>query len=90
MELLLIQKIFVYYVQISSLAVENQILVVKLQQNKHPSVASGHYSAEDSKGFSFAKHDLTDVTRARETKEEATELLATGFEVSVPVYVYTS
>ncbi|KAE8021868.1 hypothetical protein FH972_007718 [Carpinus fangiana] len=67
--------------QISSLAVENQILVVKLQQNMHPSVASGHYSGEDSKGFLFAKHDLTDVTLARETKEEATELLATGSEL---------
>lgn len=82
--------IFLYYVQISSLAVENQILVVKLQQNKHPSVASGHYSGENSKGFSFSKHDLTAVTCARETKEEVTVLLATGSEVSVPVYVYTS
>lgn len=68
--------------QISSLAVENQILVVKLQQNKHPSVASGHYSGENSKGFSFPKHDLTAVTCARETKEEVTELLAPGSELA--------
>lgn len=69
----------VCYVQISTLTAENNNLLLKLQQmNMHHSVDIGHNGRGNSEEFSLPKHDLTDVTCARESKEEVTELSATG------------
>lgn len=72
-------RYFVCYVQISTLTVENNNLQLKLQQmNVHRPVDIGHNGRGNSEEFSLPKHDLTDVTCARESKEEMTELSATG------------
>ncbi|KAM3760790.1 hypothetical protein ACB098_01G219400 [Castanea mollissima] len=77
--------------QISTLTVENHNLLLKLQQmNMHRPVDIGHNGRGNSEEFSLPKHDLTDVTCARESKEEVTELSATGSmldknQISVPV-----
>ncbi|KAK4602773.1 hypothetical protein RGQ29_011682 [Quercus rubra] len=77
--------------QISTLTAENNNLLLKLQQmNMHHSVDIGDNGRGNSEEFSLPKHDLTDVTCARESKEEVTELSATGSmldknQVSVPI-----
>ncbi|PQM39418.1 WPP domain-interacting tail-anchored protein 1 [Prunus yedoensis var. nudiflora] len=58
--------------QISSLAVENKTLVLKLQTNKCPSVVMGNDDRGTVKDFMPSKHGL--ATGTRESKEEADEL----------------
>ncbi|KAL5582048.1 hypothetical protein UlMin_014490 [Ulmus minor] len=61
--------------QISSLAIENKILVLKLQEsNKHPSVVMKHDNKENAKEFKPSKHDLAAATCIVDNKEEVTEL----------------
>lgn len=65
--------------QISTLAMENKILLLQLQKmKKDPSVNIDLNGGGNSKEFSLPKHDLTDITCARESKEELTKLSATG------------
>ncbi|XP_008230323.1 PREDICTED: WPP domain-interacting tail-anchored protein 1 [Prunus mume] len=58
--------------QISSLAVENKTLVLKLQTNNSPSVVMGNDDRGNHKDFMPSKHGL--ATGTRESKEEADEL----------------
>lgn len=58
--------------QISSLAVENKTLVLKLQTKKSPSVVMGNDDRGTGKDFMPSKHGLATCTR--ESKEEADEL----------------
>ncbi|XP_038699392.1 WPP domain-interacting tail-anchored protein 1-like [Tripterygium wilfordii] len=67
--------------QISSLVMENQILVMKLQQTKKvSSVVSSHDDRGYSKESHFTKPNVTAGPGARETKEEENEFSATASE----------
>lgn len=69
--ILLIESCFKSYVQISSLAMENKVMVVKLQQTK--------------KDPSIVRHDSTTASFERESKE-VTELSAAVSEVTVCIF----
>ncbi|KAG2715370.1 hypothetical protein I3843_03G075800 [Carya illinoinensis] len=67
--------------QLSSLAMENQILLVRLQHmNKDSSVTIGHNTGENIKEFFFPEHDLAAVSSARGSNEEISELPPSGSE----------
>lgn len=69
------------FLQISSLAMENKILIAKLQHtNRHPSVVVGHDDRGNDKEPIFSKNDLAAATHTN--KEEITELSSAGYEVS--------
>lgn len=75
--------------QITSLAKENKILVVKLQQtNKDPSVIMSFSRKGNGKDMLFPEDELTTstTTRAKACKEEVTEVTATSFEVNKTKY----
>ncbi|XP_015880495.2 WPP domain-interacting tail-anchored protein 1 [Ziziphus jujuba] len=60
--------------QISTLAMENKILILKVQHtNSHPSVVVGHSNIRNDNELVFSKHDL-----ACTNKEEVTELSSAG------------
>ncbi|XVF81845.1 hypothetical protein PTKIN_Ptkin15bG0188400 [Pterospermum kingtungense] len=68
--------------QISGLALENKILVVKLnQKDRDPSITKSHENRDNVKEFSFSKQDSSTAS-ARESKEEITKSCASGSEVS--------
>ncbi|XP_021296420.1 WPP domain-interacting tail-anchored protein 1 isoform X2 [Herrania umbratica] len=67
--------------QISALALENKILVVKLKQtDKDPSIIGSHESRGNVKEFLFSKQDSSTAS-ARESNEEITKLSADGSEL---------
>lgn len=69
---------------------ENKILLLQLQKmKKDPSVNIDLNGGGNSKEFSLPKHDLTDITCARESKEELTKLSATGSMVGISLlFIY--
>ena len=67
--------------QISGLALENKILVVKLKQiDTDPSIIRSHDNRGNVKEFLFSKQDSSTAS-ARESKEEITKSSASGSEV---------
>ncbi|XWS47529.1 hypothetical protein CRYUN_Cryun14cG0160200 [Craigia yunnanensis] len=70
--------------QISGLAVENKILVVKLKQtDRDPSIIRSHENRGNVKEFLFSKQDSSTAS-ARESKEEKTKSSASGSELDKP------
>ncbi|XVE78610.1 hypothetical protein DITRI_Ditri13aG0160000 [Diplodiscus trichospermus] len=68
--------------QISGLAVENKILVVKLKQtDMDPSIIRSHENRGNVKEFSFSKQDSSTASGG-EIKEEITKSSTSGSEVS--------
>ncbi|KAH1072716.1 hypothetical protein J1N35_025044 [Gossypium stocksii] len=67
--------------QISGLATENKVLIVKLKQTyKDHSIVQSHENKGNVKDFLFSKQDSTAVS-ARETKEEITKSSVSGSEL---------
>ncbi|MBA0729565.1 hypothetical protein Golax_020589 [Gossypium laxum] len=67
--------------QISGLATENKVLIVKLKQTyKDHSIVQSHENKGNVKDFLFSKQDST-AASARETKEEITKSPVGGSEV---------
>ncbi|XWS36878.1 hypothetical protein CRYUN_Cryun20dG0123000 [Craigia yunnanensis] len=67
--------------QISGLALENKILVVKLKQiDTDPSIIRSHDNRGNAKESLFSKQDSSTAS-ARESKEEITKLSASGSEL---------
>lgn len=67
--------------QISGLALENKILVVKLKQtDKDPSIIGSHENKGNVKEFLFSKQDSS-TAFARESKEEIIKSSASASEV---------
>lgn len=72
--------------QISSLAVENKTLVLKLQTNNSPSVEMGNDDRGNHKDFMPSKHGL--ATGTRESEEEADELSDGNCKVCAVPFLY--
>ncbi|GLU10872.1 hypothetical protein SLE2022_276510 [Rubroshorea leprosula] len=67
--------------QMSALAVENKILIVKLKKlDKYPSMVLNNENTGNCKEYLFSKQDLANAPCARESKE-VTEASAAGSEV---------
>ncbi|XWS75610.1 hypothetical protein CRYUN_Cryun01aG0105800 [Craigia yunnanensis] len=70
--------------QISGLALENKILVVKMKQtDKGPSIIGSRENRGNVKEFLFSKQDFT-TAFARESKEEITKSSASASELDKP------
>lgn len=87
MGFLLIVRCLMCYLQISSLAMENKILGMKLQEsNKHPPGVMKHDNRGNGKESMPPKHDLSTATCSKD-KEEVTVASTISSKVGASCFV---